>query len=128
MAGVAAQNTLLSEAADWLIVLRYEAPSAKEQASFEQWRSQSPAHEAAWHKAESMLGVFAQVPPEICQQTLRSVQRPDRRKSLAMLGACWWQPQQGGWHGESCSGAIGRPTRPRQWDNRAPCCCPMAPP
>lgn len=85
MAGVAAQNTLLSEAADWLIVLHYEAPTAKEQASFEQWRSQSPAHEAAWHKAEAMLGVFAQVPPG-CQQTLSAVQRPDRRKSLAWLG------------------------------------------
>lgn len=87
MAGVAAQNSLLSEAADWLIRLRYETPTAKEQARFEQWRSQSPAHEAAWHKAEAMLGVFAQVPAEVCQQTLTAVQRPDRRKSLAWLGS-----------------------------------------
>lgn len=89
MAGAAPDQALMSEAADWLITLHYEdeKPSAEDRAAFERWRQQSPAHGAAWARAESMLGSFAQVPPEVCKQTLGAARRPTRRRSLAMLGS-----------------------------------------
>lgn len=87
MAGAAADPILLGEAADWLITLHYETPSAADRAAFDRWRAQSAAHGAAWSRAESMLGAFAQVPPEVCKQTLASARRPDRRRSLGLLAA-----------------------------------------
>ena len=80
-------QTLLGEAADWLITLHYEQPSAAQRAAFERWRARSAAHDAAWLRAESMLGAFAQVPAEVCRKTLGSARRPDRRRSLALLGS-----------------------------------------
>lgn len=87
MSSLAANHALLSEAADWLIVLHYEKPSEEDHAAFELWRQQSPAHEEAWNRAKSMLGTFAQVPPEVCKQALVALPRSDRRKTLAVLGA-----------------------------------------
>ena len=85
MAGAAPDPRLLGEAADWLIALHYETPSAADRAAFDRWRAQSAAHGAAWTRAESMLGAFAQVPPEVCKQTLASARRPGRRRSLGLL-------------------------------------------
>jgi len=91
MAGAGADQALLGEAADWLITLHYEQPSAAEREAFERWRAQSAAHGAAWQRAESMRGAFAQVPAEVCRKTLGttpgSARRPDRRRSLALLGS-----------------------------------------
>ena len=74
---------LLSEAADWLITLRYSQASAPELVAFEQWRQKSPAHARAWARVESMLGTFQQVPPEVCKQAMLT--RPSRRQGLGML-------------------------------------------
>ena len=89
MAGAATDQALLSEAADWLITLHYdyEKPSAQDMAAFGRWRQQSAAHGAAWLRAEAMLGTFAQVPPDVCKQTLAAARRPNRRRSLAALGS-----------------------------------------
>ena len=89
MAGAATEQALLGEAADWLITLHYgdDKPSAEDLAAFGRWRQQSAAHGAAWVRAESMLGTFAQVPPDVCKQTLAAARRPDRRRSLAALGS-----------------------------------------
>lgn len=87
MAGTAPDPILLGEAADWLITLHYETPSAADRAAFDRWRAQSAAHGAAWVRAESMLGAFAQVPPDVCRQTLAVARRPNRRASLALLGS-----------------------------------------
>lgn len=78
---------LLSEAADWLLALRYGDDAAHAQAGVERWRQQSPAHRQAWARAEAMLGVFAQVPPAIGKNTFQALQRPGRRRGLGMLGA-----------------------------------------
>lgn len=87
IAGAAPDQILLSEAADWLITLHYDQPSAEDKAAFDRWRQQSAAHGAAWVRAESTLGAFAQVPAEICRQALASAPRRGRRRSLAMLGS-----------------------------------------
>ncbi|QKV52214.1 FecR domain-containing protein [Comamonas antarctica] len=88
-AGAASDQILLDEAADWLITLHYDdrKPSAEDRAAFDRWRAQSAAHCAAWGRAESMLGTFAQVPPEICKQTLAAAPRLHRRRSLGALAA-----------------------------------------
>ena len=78
---------LLSEAADWLITLRYggDAPSA--QADIDRWRRRSPAHAEVWARAEALRGVFAQVPGAIGKEVLQPPKRPDRRRGMGMLGA-----------------------------------------
>jgi len=78
---------LLSEAADWLMTLRYGDDAQKAQAGFDRWRRQSPAHGAAWARAEALLGVFAQVPAGIGRDALQALQRPSRRRGMGMLGA-----------------------------------------
>lgn len=87
MAALAPDQILLGEAADWLIALHYEEPSAGDRAAFDRWRQQSAAHGAAWLRAESMLGAFAQVPADVCRKALASPPRPARRRSLALLGS-----------------------------------------
>lgn len=87
MAEAARDQILLSEAADWLIALHYEKPSAQDMAAFHSWHAQSGAHGAAWSRAQAMLGTFAQVPPDVCRKALAPRPRPDRRRSLGLLGA-----------------------------------------
>ena len=87
MSGAATDPILLSEAADWLIALHYEEPSAQDMAAFDRWHQQSSAHGAAWSRAQAMLGAFAQVPPEVCKQTLVAAPRMNRRTSLGVLTA-----------------------------------------
>jgi transmembrane sensor len=91
---------LLSEAADWMMTLRYGDDARKAQASFDRWRQQSPAHAEAWSRAEALLGVFAQVPAGIGKDAFQALQRPTRRRGMGMLGAlliaapagwlAWW--------------------------------------
>lgn len=79
---------LLKEAADWAIVLRYDEVSERERQAFDRWRQQSPAHEAAWAKAQAVFNAFEQIPADIGKGALRSLERScDRRRSLHMLGA-----------------------------------------
>lgn len=86
---------LLSEAADWLIALRYGEMSERDTAAFARWRQQSPAHQQAWARAETMLGTFAQLPPQIGPRALRSLPRPGRRTGLGLLGAMLLAPPAG---------------------------------
>lgn len=76
---------LLKEAADWVVTLRYDKASDKEHAAFENWRQQSPAHEAAWARAESVLGTFQQLPSGLGKQVLDSLSDKGRRRSLRLL-------------------------------------------
>jgi transmembrane sensor len=78
---------LLSEAADWMLTLRYGDDAQKAQANVNRWRQQSPAHAEAWARAEALLGVFAQVPVGIGKDAFQALQRPTRRRSMGMLGA-----------------------------------------
>lgn len=79
---------LLSEAADWMMRLRYGDDARKAQANFNRWREQSAAHGEAWARAEALLGVFAQVPAGIGKEAFQALQqRPSRRRGMGMLGA-----------------------------------------
>lgn len=89
-AGASPSPALLSEAADWMMTLRYgdSAQAGQEvQANFDRWRRQSPAHAEAWARAEALLGVFAQVPQGIGKNAFQALQRPNRRRGVGMLGA-----------------------------------------
>jgi transmembrane sensor len=79
---------LLHEAADWAMRLHYDAPSEADRRAFEHWRGQSPAHYAAWARAQSVFHTFGQVPPDIGRETLRRMEHDrGRRRSLRLLAA-----------------------------------------
>ncbi len=83
-------TTLLKEAADWVMDLRYGGPAERDAEAFERWRQQSPAHGEAWARAEAVMGSFAQLPAGIGKNALGSLQqqqRTRRRRSLQLLGA-----------------------------------------
>lgn len=79
-------STLLNEAADWLV--RFQSGDNTEAArqAFEQWRSQSPNHAAAWQRAETVLSTFNQVPGDIGRRALKGIISPDRRRALKAFG------------------------------------------
>ncbi|RBL86835.1 iron dicitrate transport regulator FecR, partial [Streptomyces cavourensis] len=54
----APDRALLEEAAGWLVRFQSEALSASDHAAFERWRGRSPAHAAAWARAQDMLRSF----------------------------------------------------------------------
>lgn len=85
--GPALDPALLSEAADWLITLRYGEDACAAQIDFNRWRQQSPAHAEAGARAEAVLGMFARVPAGVGKDTLQALQRPTRRRSMGILGA-----------------------------------------
>lgn len=82
----AADTALLSEAADWVLTLRYGDVGDKERRDFEQWRQRSPAHGLAWARAENVLGAFEHVPAEIGKNVLQAVPAMMRRRNLRLLG------------------------------------------
>lgn len=92
----APDRALLEEAAGWLVRFRSEALSASDHAAFERWRGRSPAHAAAWARAQDMLRSFGQVPPALGAQALRGLDRPGRRQvlrtvaGLLALGPAAW--------------------------------------
>lgn len=86
MAERAVDEALLDEAADWLIVLRYGEPTEEDSEAFARWRQQSPEHALAWSRAETMLGVFSQVPSDVGRRALGLSRRRSRRKSIGLLG------------------------------------------
>uniref|UniRef100_UPI000D3CE3E7 FecR domain-containing protein n=1 Tax=unclassified Variovorax TaxID=663243 RepID=UPI000D3CE3E7 len=85
--GAALDPALIGEAAEWMMTLRYGDDARQAQAGFERWRQQSPAHREAWARAESLMGVFAQVPAGIGKDAFQALQRPGRRRGMGLLGA-----------------------------------------
>ncbi|THF66167.1 FecR family protein [Pseudothauera nasutitermitis] len=79
---------LLKEAADWATTLHFGTPSSAEHDAFERWRGQSPQHEAAWARAQSVLSAFGQLDGDTGKGTLHALERMrGRRRSLRVLGA-----------------------------------------
>lgn len=76
---------ILREAAGWLVRFQSESLSPSEREAFDRWRARSPAHAAAWQRAEEMLRGFGQVPPRIAGDTLRRLDRPGRRQAARAL-------------------------------------------
>ncbi len=80
-------TALLKEAADWAIVFQYDTPTDAERQAFECWHQQSPAHAAAWARAQSVFHTFNQVPTDIGKGTVSKLERGhDRRRTLRLLG------------------------------------------
>ncbi len=73
---------ILKEAAGWLVRFQSESLSPSDREAFDRWRARSAAHAAAWQRAEDMLRGFGQVPPRIAGDTLRRLDRPQRRQAL----------------------------------------------
>lgn len=78
---------LLGEAADWLVRFQSGEDVAETRLAFEHWRSLSPAHAAAWQRAEAVLSTFGRVPTNIGRRTLNGLDKPDRRRAIKALGA-----------------------------------------
>lgn len=81
-------SALLKEAADWAITFQYDMPTEGERQAFERWRRQSPAHEAAWARAQTVFLTFNQVPAGIGKEAIKSLEHGyDRRRALHLLSA-----------------------------------------
>lgn len=78
---------LLEEAADWVITLCFGEPHASDRQAFAQWHARSPAHAAAWARAEAMHRSFEQVSSPLGMTTLQGIDHGSRRRTLARLGA-----------------------------------------
>ena len=76
---------ILQEAAGWLVRFQSETLSISDRAAFDRWRARSPAHEAAWQRAEAMLRGFGQVPARIGGEALRRADRAGRRQAMRTL-------------------------------------------
>lgn len=76
------EDSLLAEAADWVVTLNYGKPTPVERNAFDQWRQCSPAHEAAWRRVTTVLAAFGQVPADIGRQTLAGIDEGRRRRRL----------------------------------------------
>ncbi|KAA8731310.1 DUF4974 domain-containing protein [Acinetobacter qingfengensis] len=61
---------IIAEAAEWLVEIQEAPLSAKKQQVFEQWRSQSAAHQLAWQQAIQLQKCLADTPYVIKQQVL----------------------------------------------------------
>lgn len=93
----ALDGDLLKQAADWAITFQYDTPTETEREAFERWRRQSPAHDAAWARAQAVFHTFNQVPANIGKETIKTLGRgSDRRRALRLLTgllvaapACW---------------------------------------
>lgn len=79
-------EVLLGEAADWLVQLHSGQTTPDERQAFEHWRTRSPAHAAAWQRAERVLRTFEHLPSGTARSTLKQLQKPARRQVLRALG------------------------------------------
>jgi len=77
------------EAADWLVRLQGGPLSPRDMRELLAWRKLSRRHEEAWRRAEEVLGILRQVPPELGRQVLPKLaagaQGRTRRRVLAAL-------------------------------------------
>jgi transmembrane sensor len=78
-------QAILDEAADWLVLLQSGEATDRDRAGLARWRARSPAHEAAWRRAEGILATFRRVPSRLGRDTLSRLGRPGRRQLLALL-------------------------------------------
>lgn len=76
-------RSVLGEAADWLVLLQSGEASERDRQALARWRARDPAHEAAWQRAEGVLGTLGQVPAGLGRQAL--ARRPGRGR-LQLLG------------------------------------------
>lgn len=80
-----ANDAILDEAADWLVVMHAGTVSPQEHQAWLSWRARSDAHEQAWQRAERLMGTLGSMPAALAMPAL---DRPRaRRATLAKLAA-----------------------------------------
>ncbi|WP_159915700.1 FecR domain-containing protein [Pantoea sp. 18069] len=80
-------RSVLRQAAQWLVRLHSGEAGPQDHAACAHWRSQHPAHEHAWQRAERMAAKFGAVPSAIGVPVLGrpQTQRTNRRAALRTL-------------------------------------------
>lgn len=82
-----ATTAILDEAADWMVLLNDAQVSDADRRAWMDWRARSPAHEAAWQRAERLLARMRVLPPPLAMPALDRPAQPRRRAALAKLAA-----------------------------------------
>lgn len=104
---------ILREAADWLMRLHAGDAGPAEWEAVERWRASSPAHGAAWQRAETLLGELRRIPSGPVRAAL---ERPGMRRRrllrliwLPALPVAWlaWRHHEAG-GGERWQSATGK--------------------
>jgi len=75
-------SEILAEAADWLTHLQSCEFTEQDHTKLKQWQQQSTMHQAAWQRAESVLGTFNKVPALLGRNTLSQADNISRRHAL----------------------------------------------
>jgi len=95
---------LLEQAADWAMLLTYGEATEQQRQALASWLRQSPAHEAAWARAQAVLGTFSQACNGVGRDTWKALKRDGRRRTLrallaglVVLPAGWLAWQQRPW-------------------------------
>lgn len=78
---------LLEQAADWVIMLHFSQPTEQDKQNFERWHNSSPAHQAAWDRAQAMRGSFERISSGVGRQALQGLDNRSRRTAARALGA-----------------------------------------
>lgn len=76
--------SLAGEAADWMIRFDQGTLGPDEQQAFDRWRGQSPAHIAAWHRAEGVMHSINSIPAPTRASALRELAGVERRRALKL--------------------------------------------
>lgn len=79
---------ILEEAADWLTLLHSGEISERDQQRLTEWQNTSAMHQAAWRRAEAILGAFKQLPAPLARETLSRVDSRERRRALKAAALC----------------------------------------
>ncbi|MFJ1300650.1 FecR domain-containing protein [Pseudomonadota bacterium AL_CKDN230030165-1A_HGKHYDSX7] len=82
-----AASAILDEAADWMVVLNDAQVSDADRRAWMDWRARSPAHEAAWQRAERLIARMRVLPAPLAMPALDRPAQPRRRAALAKLAA-----------------------------------------
>lgn len=91
----ALNNSVIDEAAHWLVRLEEGSLQPAEKRKLDTWRQQSLEHEQAWQAAQKLKGMIGEIPNELGQSTLGRT-RLDRRELIKSLG-CLLVAAPAGW-------------------------------
>lgn len=81
----AVDNAVLREAAQWLVRLHSGTAGPDDHAACAHWRTQHPAHEHAWQRAERLAAKLGAVPSPIGVPVLARQVRDNRRAAMRTL-------------------------------------------
>ncbi len=73
------------EAAEWLMRLQDGALGDRDRAVFDEWRTRSSMHVAAWQRAEQLMTFRGSAPAGVGRDAMRRLRKLDRRQALRAL-------------------------------------------